>query len=153
VLRLVLPALAAALLLVLPAPASAGQSRHASAILYEVNRVRAQHGLGRLRIEPHLQRAARAHTHEMIATNVFDHGAFASRMHRFGVVASIAGENIAWGTGSRGSARSIVAGWLASPGHRENLLRPSFRLIGVGDLTGSFQGYPGARVVTVDFAS
>jgi uncharacterized protein YkwD len=89
----------------------------------------------------------------MIASNVFTHGAFANRMQQFGVVASIAGENIAWGTGARGSARAIVTAWLASPGHRANLLRPSFRLVGVGDAMGTFLGYRGARVVTVDFAS
>jgi uncharacterized protein YkwD len=152
VLKYVLSALAAFLLTV-PATASGGLSQPESAVLREMNRVRAQQGLVQLRNEEHLQRAARAHTHEMIASNVFTHGAFGSRMQRFGVVASIAGENIAWGTGARGSARAIVAGWLASPGHRANLLRPSFRLVGVGELLGPFLGYRGAHVVTVDFAS
>ena len=46
----------------------------------------------------------------------------------------IAGENLAWGTGSRGTARGIVAAWLASPEHRANLLRPSFARVGIGDL-------------------
>jgi uncharacterized protein YkwD len=151
-LKHVLSALAA-IMLVLPPAASAGLSHAESAVLHEMNSVRAQHGLAPLRYQPQLQRAARAHSHEMIASNVFTHGAFASRMRQFGVVAAIAGENIAWGTGDRGSARSIVAAWLASPGHRENLLRPSFRRVGVGDLLGPFQGFRGARVVTVDFAS
>jgi uncharacterized protein YkwD len=44
-----------------------------------------------------------------------------------------------------------VAAWLASPEHRANLLRPSFRRVGLGDLAGTFQGYPGAQVVTADF--
>jgi uncharacterized protein YkwD len=152
VLKYVLSALAA-ILLTLPATASAGLSQQESAVLREMNRVRAQQGLAQLRYEEHLQRAARSHTREMIASNVFTHGAFGPRMQQFGVVASIAGENIAWGTGSRGTARAIVAGWLASPGHRANLLRPSFRLVGVGELLGTFQGFRGAHVVTVDFAS
>jgi uncharacterized protein YkwD len=151
-LKHVLSALAA-IMLVLPPAASAGLSHAESAVLQEMNRVRAQHGLASLRYQPQLQRAARAHTHEMIATNVFSHGAFAGRMRQFGIVAAIAGENIAWGTGSEGSARSIVAAWLASPEHRENLLRPSFRRAGVGDLLGRFQGFRAAHVVTVDFAS
>jgi uncharacterized protein YkwD len=140
-------------MLVLPPAASAGLSHAETAVLQEMNRVRAQHGLAPLHSQGQLQRAARAHSQEMIASNVFSHGAFASRMRQFGVVAAIAGENIAWGTGRRGSARSIVAAWLASPGHRENLLRPSFRRVGVGDLPGAFQGFPAAQVVTVDFAS
>lgn len=117
-----------------------------------MNRVRAQFGLHTLRLDSHLQRAAVSHSHEMIAADVFAHGAFARRMVRFNVTGRIAGENLAWGTGNDSTARAIVAAWLASPEHRANLLRPSFRRIGVGDLTGPFQGYSGARVVTADFA-
>jgi uncharacterized protein YkwD len=117
-----------------------------------MNRVRAQHGLHALQLDTHLQRAAVAHSREMIATDVFAHGAFARRMLRFDVRGRIAGENLAWGTGTAGSAHAIVAAWLASPEHRANLLRPSFRRIGVGDLIGRFQGYGDARVVTADFA-
>ena len=117
-----------------------------------MNRVRAQHGLHTLQLDVHLQRAAVAHSREMIATDVFSHGAFARRMLRFDVKSRIAGENLAWGTGDAGTAHAIVAAWLASPEHRANLLRPSFRRIGVGDLLGPFQGYGGARVVTADFA-
>ena len=41
------------------------------------------------------------------------------------------GENIAWGTASLGSARSIMAEWLHSPGHRANILTPTFRQMGL----------------------
>ncbi len=146
-------ALIAAFALVLPAAAAAsGTSRSESAVLREMNRVRALHGLGPLHLDRHLQRAARSHSHEMLATNVFSHGAFGSRMLEFDVTGSLAGENLAWAVGARGTARSIVAAWLASPEHRANLLRPSFRRTGVGELAGSFLGYHGARVVTADFA-
>ena len=142
----------AVLVLVLPATAAAAPSAKETSILREMNRVRAQHGLGELRFDSHLQRAARAHTREMVASNTFSHGAFGSRMLQFAVTGSIAGENLAWGTGSRGAARGIVAAWLASPEHRANLLRPSFVRVGVGDLGGSFLGHRGAHVVTADFA-
>ena len=88
----------------------------------------------------------------MLATNVFTHGAFGSRLLQFDVQSSIAGENLAWGTGRQGTARAIVAAWLASPEHRANLLRPSFNRVGVGALTGRFLGHRGAHVVTADFA-
>ena len=127
-------------------------SSHEASVLKEMNRVRAQHGLCALRLDAHLQRAATAHSREMLATDVFAHGAFASRMLHFDVKASIAGENLAWGTDDRGTAQAIVAAWLASPHHRANLLRPSFRRAGVGDLLGFFQGHGGAHVVTADFA-
>ena len=122
------------------------------ALLQEINQVRQAHGLGALRPDTHLERAARSHTREMIATGQFQHGAFWTRMMRFDVKARLAGENLAWGTGPTGYAHSIVAAWLASPEHRANLLRPSFSRIGVGDLVGAFGGTPAAHVVTADFA-
>jgi uncharacterized protein YkwD len=143
----------AALALLLPASASAiGLTRAESSVLQEMNRVRAQHGLRRLRYDGHLERAARTHSREMLASNVFAHGAFGQRMRVFGVAGSFAGENLAWGVGRRGSARATVQAWLASPPHRVNLLRPSFRRAGIGDLIGPFLGYGGAHVITADFA-
>jgi uncharacterized protein YkwD len=145
-------AVAAALVLVLPASALAGSSRSESSLLREMNRVRAAHGLGGLSADTRLQRAARAHSREMIATNVFQHGAFGSRMLQFNITGKLAGENLAWGTGTQGTAGGIVAAWLASPEHRANLLRPSFTRIGISDLVGAFRGYRGVHVVTADFA-
>jgi uncharacterized protein YkwD len=142
----------AALALLLPSTALAGPTRAEQALLREINRVRAAHGLAPLRNDLHLERAARSHTTAMLATNVFCHGAFDSRMQRFDVRGRLAGENLAWGSGASGSARGIVDAWLASPEHRANLLRPSFRRVGVGDRVGSFQGVSAAHVVTADFA-
>jgi uncharacterized protein YkwD len=143
----------ASLVLVLPVTAAAAPSSKETSILREMNRVRAQYGLAPLRVDDHLQRAASAHSHEMVATNTFSHGAFGSRMLQFAVTGRIAGENLAWGTGSAGQARGIVAAWLASPEHRANLLRRSFLRVGVSDLrSGSFLGHPDAHVVTADFA-
>src|SRR5260221_3399380 len=104
-------AILAALVLVLPATALAGSTRSESSLLREMNRVRADHGLGRLTTDTHLQRAARAHSKEMIGSNVFAHGAFGSRMLQFNVTGKLAGENLAWGTGVRGTAQGIVPAW------------------------------------------
>jgi uncharacterized protein YkwD len=145
-------AVIAALVLVLPAAALGGSTRSETSLLREMNRVRAEHGLGRLTADTHLIRAARSHSREMLGTNVFQHGAFSSRMAQFNVTGTLAGENLAWGTGARGTAQGIVVAWLASPGHRANLLRPSFTRVGISDLLGSFRGYRGAHVVTADFA-
>ena len=95
----------ASLLLVLPATAAAAPSSKETSILREMNRVRAQYGLAALRVDKHLQRAATAHNREMVATNTFSHGAFGSRMLQYAVTGRIAGENLAWGTGSQGGAR------------------------------------------------
>jgi uncharacterized protein YkwD len=88
----------------------------------------------------------------MLATQVFEHGAFVARLRDYHVTAPTIGENLAWGTGTEATAEAIVSAWLASTPHRRNLLDPSFTLIGIGDLAGVFQGNDDARVVTVDFA-
>jgi uncharacterized protein YkwD len=56
------------------------------------------------------------------------------------------GENIAWGSGSYGTVRSIMSGWLNSTGHRTNILSPRFRDQGVALRTGRISGYSGAAV-------
>jgi uncharacterized protein YkwD len=117
-----------------------------------MNGARTHAGLASLTVDSRLEEAARAHSREMLSTNTFAHGAFASRMLRYHVPGIVAGENLAWGTGYRASARSIVDAWLASPEHRANLLRPSFKLVGIGSFDGTFQGNAAARVVTADFA-
>jgi len=144
---------AAILVLVLTtSAAAAGLTRAEARLLRDLNRVRAAHGLTPLRFDPCLQRAARAHSHDMLSTQIFQHGAFGARMLRFDVRGTVTGENLAWGNGSLGSANAIVRAWLASPEHRANLLRPGFTRIGIGDLVGPFLGYGGAHVVTADFA-
>jgi uncharacterized protein YkwD len=62
-----------------------------------------------------------------------------------------AGENIAWGSGWRGSVRSIMSAWLHSDGHRHNILRSRYRDKGVGLVKGKFAGYSGAQVWTAHF--
>ena len=42
------------------------------------------------------------------------------------------GENIAWGTLSLATPRAIVAAWMASPGHRANILDARFRDTAIG---------------------
>jgi uncharacterized protein YkwD len=147
-----LTALGAALLLLLPSTAFARMTGSESALLREMNRVRAAHGLGRLRIDAHLERAARSHSREMLADGVFTHGSFASRMVRFDVRARLAGENLAWGTGVDATPRAIVEAWLQSPEHRRNLLEATFTRVGVGCFVGAFLGNRDAHVVTADFA-
>jgi uncharacterized protein YkwD len=88
----------------------------------------------------------------MLRVGVFFHGAFDARIRRVGVHAPRVGENLAWGVGRLSRARAIVRTWMASPGHRENLLHPGYRLVGVGALRGSFSGYHSALLITTDFA-
>lgn len=150
--RCLIPLVIAALVAAVAAPAHATESAVEQALLDEVNRVRAAHGLAPLRVDPTLRRAARAHSDDMLRRGYFSHGAFADRLLRFGARGPRLGENLAWGAGTAAGARSMVQRWLASPPHRANLLRPGFRRIGVGAAVGHFAGYDGVRIVTADFA-
>ena len=42
------------------------------------------------------------------------------------------GENIGWGTLWEATPRAIVAAWMASPGHRANILDARFRDTAIG---------------------
>jgi uncharacterized protein YkwD len=121
-------------------------------LLSVVNEVRGSHGLRPLTVDPALARAARSYTATMLRTGVFSHGDMFGRLSRSGAAGPMYGENLAWGTGLYATARQVVRGWMGSPGHRANLLRPGWTRIGPGALTGTFGGYRGATVFTADFA-
>lgn len=148
-------ALAAAFVLaLLPGAAQGGTQRtqsvltsHEAAILNVMNSVRAAHGMAPLRVDVRLQRAARSHSRYMIRTGSFAHGNFAARLRRHGARGPTFAENLFWGEGAYGRPGSIVRDWLASPGHRENILYAGFRRVGIASPLGR-----GARFVTADFA-
>jgi uncharacterized protein YkwD len=127
-------------------------SQRESSILTAVNTVRAAHALGPLAVDRRLVRVARSHSSTLLRRDVLTHGDFGTRIRLSGARGPRFGENLAWGTGRYASARSVVRAWLRSPGHRRNLLRPGFRRIGLGAVTGRFGGHSVATVVTADFA-
>ena len=47
------------------------------------------------------------------------------------------GENLAWGSGVKSTARRIVLAWMDSPGHKRNLLDPGYREAGLAVVAGS----------------
>jgi uncharacterized protein YkwD len=122
------------------------------ALVRAMNRARSSRGLRPLRLDPTLRKAARAHSAEMLRYRYFAHGAFGRRLSSFGVRGAVIGENLAWGRGVYRRAGVIVGEWIRSPEHRANLLRPGFRRVGVGSLTGFFAGQRNVLVVTADFA-
>lgn len=113
-----------------------------AATLCLVNRERAGRGEQPLRYNGRLEAAAQGHSESMAAGGYFDHVGPGGqtplqRMRDTGYVYSsnvgfYIGENIAWGTGSLSTPRSIVAGWMASSGHRANILDTHFRDGGIG---------------------
>jgi uncharacterized protein YkwD len=63
----------------------------------------------------------------------------------------VVGENLAW-CSSWIRVGAVIKAWLASPGHRANLLRPGFRRVGIAVAVGPLEGVRNSRIVTVDFA-
>lgn len=113
-----------------------------AALLAASNRARAAAGLPELAQDEGLARAARSHAQAMARLGYFSHGSpdpakdsLVERLASAGSPLVSVGENIAMlGTpgGAAEAAARAVDGWLASPGHRANLLRPAFDRVGFG---------------------
>jgi len=127
-------------------------SRQEQSLVQAINQARGRHGVPPLRVGLRLRRAARAHSCAMARTGSFTHGDWYRRLRRHGVRGRTLGETIAWGVGGDGTAAAIVGMWLASPPHRETMLAPGFRRIGVGVAVGTMSGLPGANIATADFS-
>jgi uncharacterized protein YkwD len=130
---------------------NAAAGARARAIVAAVNAVRTAHLLPTLSVDLRLSRAARAHSLDMLRRGYFAHGNLGARMARFHVRGTLFEEDLVYSSGVL-SAQRAVADWLASPPHRETLLDPKLRRIGVAAPVGPFQGYATATLVTADFA-
>jgi uncharacterized protein YkwD len=122
------------------------------------NYARAQDGLAPLRLNTTLDAAGQAKLASDLSCGEFSHtpcgvpfdSVFAPYVQ--GATSYQIGENIAWGTGSFGTPRSTMNGWLHSTGHRENILTAAYTELGVGYLSGqTFQGYSGATLWSQEF--
>jgi uncharacterized protein YkwD len=102
---------------------------------------RARQGVAPLTANVLLNRAAQKYAQVLAPGPCFDHNCgpvpnFAQRITNEGYVWSAAAENIAAGYQT---PEAVVAGWMASSGHRNNIMNPLYRDIGVGVATGSGQ--------------
>ncbi|HXV77969.1 MAG TPA: CAP domain-containing protein [Candidatus Polarisedimenticolaceae bacterium] len=119
----------------LPYPEDTG--RLEQAVIELVNRVRDEHGLGRLAGRADLAVVARRHSEEMARRDFVAHvdpdgHGTADRVLRAGLRFLQLGENIHMNRGARDPAAFAVERWLGSPGHRETMLDPAFVETGVG---------------------
>ena len=117
------------------------------------NRIRRERGLRPFCVHPALQRAARAHSKDMIRRDYFAHGNAGARLKRYGYDWRVYGENIAGGSGSYGAPGVIFRRWMNSRPHRKNILDNRFREIGIGTYTGNYRGYRNYTMYTADFGS
>ena len=99
-----------------------------------VNVERSKNGLMALTNNWQLSRIARYKSTDMAVKNYFDHtsptyGSPFTMIQSFGLKFSAAGENIAMG---QKTPAEVMTAWMNSPGHRANILNPSYTNIGVG---------------------
>ncbi|MEU2439704.1 CAP domain-containing protein [Streptomyces rubradiris] len=116
-----------------PAPAATASGVTAE-VLRLVNAERNKVGCRPLTLDPVLTKAAQEHSADMAAHQNMSHtGSDGSdpglRITRAGYTWSSYGENVAYGYTT---AEQVMAGWMASPGHRANILNCGFQEIGVG---------------------
>jgi uncharacterized protein YkwD len=122
------------------------------------NYARTQQGLAPLQLNATLNAAGQAKLKSNISCAEFSHTpcgqpfdtVFSSYVQ--GATSYEIGENIAWGTGSYGTPRQAMNGWVHSAGHRENILTAAYAELGIGYLPGqTFQGYDGATLWSQEF--
>jgi uncharacterized protein YkwD len=111
----------------------------AESIVAAMNAERRHQGLGDLRLDSRLNAAAADRAGDMFAKRYFNHVApdgtqpfvwVRNRHYRYATI----GENLADGYRN---ARAVVDGWMHSPGHRANVLGPSFEDVGLSIVRGS----------------
>ena len=110
-------------------------------MLVLVNEERTKRGLKPLVADPELVPVARAHSVDMFARGYFSHYTPEGkdpfdRMKKAGIKYYSAGENLALGQ----TLRICHDGLMNSPGHRANILNPSYGRLGVGILDGGAYG-------------
>jgi uncharacterized protein YkwD len=132
-------------------PATAAPKREMrAAVVCLINDQRARHHLPALQASTSLDSSAQRWTNAMVSSGQFTHGSdFAARISAAGFHWSFAGENIA--TGFTTPAQ-VVRGWMASTGHCQNILNPSFADVGTGVSPHPVRGFAsGASTWTQDF--
>jgi uncharacterized protein YkwD len=159
---------AVALLALTVAPAALAGSRDTaleSSVLVEINLVRRDHALPPLELSAKLAAAARQHTNEMGADGYFahesvDHSVFWKRVARWYTPTGwrywTVGENLLWASPDVSASHAITM-WMNSPEHRANLLRRTWREIGLAAVRfdaapGTYGGQP-VTILTADFGA
>lgn len=111
-------------------------------VLERTNAARAAVGCAPLQLAGPLTTAADRHSAEMAATGTMTHTGLdgstpRTRLAAVGVLPRRTAENVAFGYG----AAAVVDAWMASPGHRANLLDCRLGLVGIAERTGATGPY------------
>ena len=137
-------------------PAGSGQqspeatrNAYAAEVLRLVNEARAGSGLTPLRLDEGLRTAAQVRAQECVGT--FSHTrpngtSYKTAVAEAGVISNYLGENAASG---QTTPLEAVQDWLDSPGHRANILNPSYTQLGIGLAENKGNGFGGYAWVQI----
>ena len=137
-----------------PPPPPVDPATLEAAVVAGINAQRAAAGLPPLQLDPDLAIVARERSNDMAQRGYFSHVSptgetFSSLMQSQGVACSWCGENIAYNNfGDDQTVAVVLSAWMASPGHRDNILNPNFNRVGVGVALGGSE----VKYYTADFA-
>jgi len=122
-------------------PTATNRASVAAATLCLINQVRRSYEERPLRSNGELRRLAASQVHDMVSWDYFaddrppgltpmtlvSETRYPAHATRLSV-----GQNIGWGTGELATPAGVVAAWIASPGHLENIVSGEYREAGVG---------------------
>lgn len=161
---LLLAAPGASAALVAPAGACPNQTAASPAAQEQAMRcmtdfARARAGLGALADSPQLDLSSLDKGADVLRCDSFSHTAcdreFTYWMREAGYMSEPCwrvGENLAWGTGTYGTVRSIFRAWMRSPEHRRNILG-DYEALGLNRQVGELEGQANTVVWTAHFGS
>lgn len=144
-------------------PSKSNVGAVAATTLCIVNQVRRAHHLSQLRMNSVLRDIAAGQSHDMRVGGYFGDNSLSGMTPMQRIAASsyahgsrrlVVSQNIAWGKASESTPAAIVRAWMQSPPHREILLAPEYREVGVGVSLGTPRRAvaPGA-IYTLDLAA
>ena len=106
-------------------------------VYQRINEIRQKQGLSKLRHNEKLAQVARNYSQQMAEKKFFSHTSpkgdtMVQRVKSAGIFYIMLGENLFMCTNAPQPVPLGVKGWMDSPGHRENILRPEYRETGIG---------------------
>ena len=112
-------------------------------ILYWTNYYRKQNGLSSVSANSKLDEAATVKVDDMFSRQYFEHVSPSGKngadlITEAGYEYLLMGENLAYGNFS--SAKDLVDAWMASPGHRANILKVHYEELGISVKEGDYNG-------------
>jgi uncharacterized protein YkwD len=120
------------------------------------NEHRAAHGLVPFEVDAKLTEVAAEHSADMLRHGYFAHddalGTWDARIRR-SVKRSEVGEILSFGSGEYATPAGMVKSWMGSPEHRTIILTPELRRVGLGVVTGTYEGQSTVSFTTADFSS